>query len=219
MENKTIIVTCSGEKDQGKDTLCDYLLQILSKKYNCIKISLADRLKLICQRLIKLFYNVDIPIEEFYDRVEKERERPDMPLFNGNIFTLRRVLQQVGTQVIREYIWEDIWCDILYKEYIESGLYDFIFIPDCRFLNEFSYFVHIDIKTSGNESFSFYIKRDVDSESKNQHESEKSVYLIEERCNVSIDNSGSIDDLYSQLDMYVGVIEKMKDEREGDEST
>lgn len=141
---KPIVVAITGEAHSGKDTSADYVVSYLkSLGANAIKIGLADRLKFICQRLVKLFYNIDIPIEDFFDMDKKEEIRYDYPQFAGQPFKLRTILQLVGSEVFREQLWSSIWCDYVYRTFLAEENYHVIVISDCRFPDELEYFMNL----------------------------------------------------------------------------
>ena len=100
---KPFVISFTGLAHSGKDTSSDYLVRKLSEKgYKVTKVGLADRLKHLCRKLIKMFYSIDISIEDFYDINKKEQIRPELPWFNNQPFTLRTVLQQIGSEIFRD---------------------------------------------------------------------------------------------------------------------
>ena len=126
---KPIVICLTGLAHSGKDTCADIIINSIQLHgLNICKVGLADRVKIISQHLIKLFYNIDIPIDEFYDTNKKELVRYDYPQFAGKPFKLRTIMQQVGSEVIRDLLWIDIWCDYVKRHYIQSGIYDVIII-------------------------------------------------------------------------------------------
>jgi hypothetical protein len=141
---KPILVALTGVINSGKDTSADYLVSELNKKgIRSIKIGFADRLKIICQRLVELFYDIDIPIENFYDRMKKEEIVENFPKFGGQPFKLRTILQRVGTEIFRDLLWDDIWCDYINKIQLINH-YDVIIVSDWRFPNEIEYFEKLE---------------------------------------------------------------------------
>jgi hypothetical protein len=152
-----MIITVSGLAGAGKDTLAD----VLVKKHNFRKISLADSLREICSEVF------DIPMSDFLDRDKK-----DSPMFEPinpnaihvteliilaselagneykgvcipqsyevNLVTPRDVLKWAGTEIIRKYCGGDIWIKIAVQK--ASKLDQHCVIPDVRFQNERDYF-------------------------------------------------------------------------------
>jgi hypothetical protein len=153
-----MIITVSGLAGAGKDTLAD----VLVKKHNFRKISLADSLREICSEVF------DIPMSDFLDRDKKDSpmterlaptisqvteliqianiraENPDKQIiFPSNIndvilVTPRDVLKWAGTEIIRKYCGGDIWIKIAVQK--ASKLDQHCIIPDVRFQNERDYF-------------------------------------------------------------------------------
>lgn len=131
----------TGLSGAGKDTMINLLIKQLGNSVKCQKLSFAQPIKYIAQDLISKFYGLYIPIEWFYDPEKKNAQFPDWPQFNGKVFSLREVMQQLGTDIGRHYLGEDIWahvmCDKINKA-IGQGV-DLILINDLRFINEYQY--------------------------------------------------------------------------------
>ena len=194
-----IIVGISGLAHSGKDTSADYLLSQLKQDYKIIKIGLADRLKIICQQLVHLFYGVFLPLDEFYDLAKKEKIRDDLPSFAGQPFKIRTVLQQVGTEIFRDLMWSSIWCDYVKKNYIDTGDYQIIIISDLRLPDEVEFF-----RGCVSNFISFRVirpNREQLTDNNQQHKSEigNSKVLVDHE----IMNETSLRDLYQKLDQIV----------------
>ncbi len=195
------VVCITGLAGSGKDTSATYIVEQLKLcGFRAIRVGLADQLKFICQKLIKLFHCVDISIDDFFDQNKKELICPEHPKFNDLPFKLRTILQLVGSEVFREYLWEDIWCDYANRKYIQSGLYDVIVISDSRFPNEITYFE--DLKTQGKvtQIISCRIIRPnrKELESTNQlHQSEVQIMTLP--VQMEILNDSNYETLYQQL--------------------
>ena len=205
---KPIVIAFTGEAHSGKDTSADYLVEYFkSLGSSAIKVCLADQLKLICQKLIKLFYGIEIPKEEFYDLSEKERVRSDYPLFAGQPFKLRTVLQQVGTEIFRDLLWESVWCDYIKKTKIMNCQYQFIIISDCRFLDEIKYFsklIENHENLLSNKIIDSFITCRIIRENKlklamenHKHKSESDILNLP--VDVEINNNDTFDQLYQNL--------------------
>jgi hypothetical protein len=192
------IITFSGLAHSGKDTSADYLVEKFNQLgIKAIKIGLADRLKVISQKLIKLFYDIDIPIEEFYDMEKKELVREDLPDFEGKSFKLRTVLQKVGTEIFRDMLWSGIWCDYVAKNLSKLDEYQVIIISDCRFPDELDYFKQIKSR----QLLSIRVDRPSCEKlaADNQtHASE--IHVNSLPVNVVLHNSGTLENLYYKLD-------------------
>lgn len=140
------LLVLSGEAGSGKDTMADYLIKLINiKNMTVIKIALADRLKLVCHKLVKIFMGIDVPFEYFFDNKIKDKILLEYPYFKGQPFKIRTILQEIGTNVFREAMWADVWCDYVYKNHLIKDIYDFIIVSDCRFPTEFEYVIKLDI--------------------------------------------------------------------------
>lgn len=184
-----VIIMC-GRAHSGKDTAADYLVA----KYGATKLALADQLKVITQKLVELFYGTVIPLEEFYNTESKEKVRPTMPDFGGGPFTLRSVLQLVGSEVFRDMIGRDIWCNILRQKI--SGL---TVISDCRFPNEAEYFRSIP-------EFSvtcIRLTRDACMKNNDHTSHQSEVYVDEISVDYEIENNSTIGQLHTHLNQII----------------
>ena len=131
----------TGLSGAGKDTMINLLIKQLGNSIKYQKLSLAQPIKDIAQDLISKFYGLYIPIEWFYDPEKKNAQFPDWPRFNGKVFSLREVMQQLGTDIGRRYLGEDIWVNVLCNKIdkeISQGT-RLILINDLRFVNEYQY--------------------------------------------------------------------------------
>lgn len=202
---KPVIITLSGVAHSGKDTTADYLVNKLNKLgINSIKLGLANQLKIISQKLIQLFYGVDIPIDEFHNMEKKELIRPELPIFDGNPFKLRTVLQKIGTEVFRDSLWNSIWCDYISHNLKEKfSEYQVIIISDCRFPDEINYFKNLESSGQISSFISFKITRPTPkensmSEENKAHASEAHISTM--KVDYNIINDASLKCLYRYLD-------------------
>lgn len=135
LDNKIIYIGITGKAGSGKDTLCDYLLEGLKENealFSGARFALADNLKETCANMYK------VPVEIFHDRDNKETP---MDKLNGQ--SPREVLQQFGTEYVRENLGSDHWIKMVEKDisafdfnYAMSGKIKVVIIPDVRFENE-----------------------------------------------------------------------------------
>lgn len=215
MVNHVVLIFC-GKAHSGKNTAADYVSQQLNRVgYEVIKVGLADQLKHISQRLIKLFYGIHIPIEDFYDESAKERVRDDLPQFDGHPFKLRTVLQKIGTDIFRDMLWENIWCDTFYRQHWINPFNDrkvAIIINDTRFPNELKYFKRLVKNDQLDKCLSFKLNRgrvlsahytaQTKIESYNQnHQSEALIDQL--KTDFQLDNNSTYERLYQQLDQIL----------------
>lgn len=146
-----MILGISGKAGSGKDTVAD----ILCKYYGYKKRSFADPIKEIAS------LGLSLPLEDFYDHEEKEREQDifisreitqyllsalqmkfgELPNLNRleellhrkSFNSIREFLQWFGTDFCRNNIDQNIWILIAKKNLDPSSLFIF---PDVRFENE-----------------------------------------------------------------------------------
>jgi len=199
------VISFSGLARSGKDTSANYVVNYCKNRgLNVIKVGFADQLKLIGQKLIELFYGIFIPIKDFYDLEKKEEIRPEFPKFNGKPFSLRSVLQYVGSEVFREMMWGSIWCDVVYNKYLSTGQWDVVVISDCRFPDELNYLENLfdQRKLSGLITFTIlrenYDHIDFDNQ---KHQSESHATTLPTMY--KIDNNGTIGKLYKIINDFI----------------
>lgn len=108
-----LIFTLSGEAQNGKDSVADIMMKKLRGR--SIKIAMADYLKFIATK----YYG--------WDGEKDERGRT--------------LLQELGTEKIRvELGWDTFHAERVCQDIkIIQDLYDYVFIPDARFVNEIRY--------------------------------------------------------------------------------
>ena len=119
-----MLVGMCGKAGSGKDTVGDYLVS----KYAFTRIALADPIK----RLVKDVFVLDD--HTVYDRVAREQ-----PLENFPNWTVRTLLQYIGTELFRNKIDDSIWVKSLWYRIQKNKNQNFV-ISDCRFPNEVQFF-------------------------------------------------------------------------------
>jgi hypothetical protein len=118
-----MLIGLAGKASSGKDTVADYFV----KNYGFKKISLAEPLK----RIVKdVFVLDDFTV---YNRVAREQ-----PLSQWNNWSVRKLLQFIGTELFRKNIDENVWVkSLLFR--VQNDLNNNYVVPDCRFPNEIEY--------------------------------------------------------------------------------
>ena len=109
------VICISGNAGHGKDYTANLLKENLEAKGNSVLIiHYADLLKYVCKT---------------YLGWNGEKDEAG-----------RTMLQQVGTEMVREYD-ADFWVDFVYCiVYVFKDKWDYAIIPDCRFENEVNTF-------------------------------------------------------------------------------
>lgn len=125
------IVGLTGFAQHGKDTVGARLVS----KYGYTRYGFADGL-----RDMALVLNPVIPVEPYYNErlvTLVERDGWELTKRNGEV---RRFLQQLGTDAVRDMVDDDIWLNVLWnKVAVERGKHKErqpIVITDVRFINE-----------------------------------------------------------------------------------
>jgi hypothetical protein len=167
-----------GKAGSGKDTIGDHLI----KEYNFERIALADPIK----RLVKDVFVLDD--HTVYDRVAREQPLPD---WEG--WSVRKLLQFVGTELFRENIDPAIWVKSLWFRVRSNPDKNYV-VTDIRFPNELEFF-----QQNGKDNFvSIKVVRDghEGNVGLSGHESEK--YDLEAQH--TFQNDQEIADLYGDVD-------------------
>jgi hypothetical protein len=167
----TKFVCISGKAQHGKDTTAGYLREILkADNKRVIIIHYADLLKFICQK---------------YFGWDGQKDA-----------TGRRLLQVVGTDVVRAKK-PDFWVDFVIEIVkLFSGEWDYVIVPDTRFPNEL-----YRLEDSGFEVRHIEVIRpNFDNgldETQKKHPSETAMDRI--NPNYTIYNDGTLDDLRAKV--------------------
>ena len=119
-----MLVGITGKAGCGKDTVGDYLV----KSHGFKKISLADPIK----RLVKDVFVLDE--HTVYDRDAREQ-----PLEHWPKWTVRKLLQYIGTEMFRNNIDDSIWVKSLWYR-IQGDRGSNYVCCDIRFPNELKFF-------------------------------------------------------------------------------
>lgn len=199
------LILIIGKAHVGKDTCYDYIKKYLSSKNIYVeKYVLADKLKIITKEMIKLLKGIDIPMRYFYDNNEKEKERPEFGTIlteNGEeIFTIRRCLQTIGTDILRKKFDNEIWIS-QGKKFIETSN-NVIVIPDCRIANEVSFFK--EIKTHKVTSIKIIRNTDKITKYGKSHTTEKDVDKI--KYDYIIYNNKDLQTFYHNIEKIINNI-------------
>jgi len=176
-----MLVGMCGKAGSGKDTVGKYLIE----KHGFRQIALADPIK----RLVKDVFALDD--HTVYDRVAREE-----PLEQWGGWSVRKLLQFIGTELFRGNIDNEVWVKSLWyriKDDIEEN--DYV-VTDIRFPNELEFF-------QKNVPEGFFASLKVEREGCGgqvglvNHASE--AYDLD--TDFIIQNDGTIEDLYNKVEV------------------
>lgn len=141
---KHLIILC-GRAGAGKDTFADLLVERFGYK----KIAFADTLRDVALEIWNGFSKItktipSLKLEDLVSQASKNSQIESLVL-DDEAFTPRKLLQWIGTDVLRKHIGEDVWIRTLLRK---TENIDKIIITDCRFVNEF-FIVSEDMKNRG----------------------------------------------------------------------
>lgn len=183
------IIGISGKKGSGKDVVARKLFEkMVSDK--AIILYLADCIKHGLYHMLKDY--TDIEITDLYG---PSGNRSKEILIGSHSYTIRHLLQTLGTEWGRECLHENVWLDLFLvsaERYIDNGFN--VIVPDVRFINEASL-----IKNKG--GIVIYIYRDGSNDDSHQSETEMLSDIFQSLVDYSILNNGTINDLYREVDM------------------
>lgn len=180
-DDRPIVIGMIGKAGSGKDTVADYVVE----KYGFKKIAFADPLK----QAVQIIFDVDD--DHMYDRDMRE-----LPLPGWEPWSVRKLLQFVGTELMRNQIDEDIWVK---NAASRARRISKCIISDVRFPNEVtdmrsrledqSKMVFVRVTRPGHEDAAGGIKG---------HASEALIDQLD--ADIDIVNDGSLEDLYAKVD-------------------
>ncbi len=125
-----MVIGICGLISSGKDTIADYLI----KNHTFYKISFADKLK----DSVSAMFSWDRELLDGKTNESREwREKVDTYWTSetGRTITPRLVLQEFGTECMRNGFYDGIWVSLTKKKIIENPHMNFV-LPDTRFPNE-----------------------------------------------------------------------------------
>lgn len=190
-----MIIGICGLIGSGKGTVAD----ILVEEHNFHKISFADKLK----DAVALMFDWDREMLEGETSESRYwREQPDAfwTKETGRTITPRLVLQEFGTDCMRNGFYDGVWVSFLKKKVLDNPKTNFV-IPDTRFENEASIIKELGGNVwcvkRGPDPLWFRQYVDLDIEPADVHRSEWAWAKVPFDFNIY--NEGTIDDLKSQV--------------------
>jgi hypothetical protein len=215
----------AGQMGSGKDTSADHLV----KHHGFTKLAFADNLKEMAMSVFSLtreqcygekekFEMFDTPIqltEAHVDSilawvvhrnlfaVSREQVVKICGLIGTTFLTPRHILQFLGTEILRECIREDYHTEVLIKLIRSQGL-EKVVISDCRFPNEKE-----KVKEWGGKTIIVTGRNTTQNADASQkaHASETSLGDVS-GYDYHIENTGTLEELYSKVDSIVGSLEQ-----------
>lgn len=190
-----------GRKGAGKDTASECLRKRVEARGEIfLSFSLADPLKEICQAVVERTFACNISREHFYDPSLKDVAVVNSPsVWNGRPLVPRKMMQELGTDILRHHLGDDVWVDALIRK-IENALAKIsdessvvISIPDIRFPSE------VERLTKWRPVTLVKIIRGVHLDENSVHVSETLSENIQP--DILIMNSGTLDDLYKFVEL------------------
>jgi dephospho-CoA kinase len=193
---KKNIILVSGKKFTGKDTVANYLCN----KYGYVKMSFADDLKQKAVEVARLF-GASVELEDFYNQ-DKKNDLVDFP-FNDGTCTIRKYLQNFGTEFVRNTISADYWVLKVADSIANSEHAKFV-IPDIRFPNEIETLKEIFKDETVNI---IRVERVTGFNDTHASETSLDIYKFEN----TIFNDRTLNDLYETVDDYIKLFNLFED--------
>ena len=190
-----MLIGICGLIGSGKDTVAQNLID----NHNFVKISFADKLK---DAVASMFSWDRELLDGKTDKSRAWREQVDQywTQETGREITPRLVLQEFGTECMREGFYDGIWVSLTKKHIIDNPNTHFV-IPDVRFPNEAKMLYEVGGQVwrvkRGQDPIWFRIYQDVGVEPKDVHASEWA--WAHTKFTHTIDNNGTLLDLKSQV--------------------
>jgi len=190
-----VLIGICGLIGSGKDTVAQNLID----NHNFVKISFADKLK---DAVATMFSWDRELLDGKTDKSRAWREQVDSywSQETGREITPRLVLQEFGTECMREGFYDGIWVSLTKKHIIDNPNTHFV-IPDVRFPNEAKMLYEVGGQVwrvkRGQDPIWFRIYQDVGVEPKDVHASEWA--WAHTKFTHTIDNNGTLLDLKNQV--------------------
>lgn len=182
-----MLIGVVGLIGSGKDTVADRLVT----KHNFKRDSFAKSLK----DAVSLIFNWDRNLLEGKTKDSRHwREQPDVFWSKkfGKTVTPRWVLQYFGTEVVRQGMLDSIWIDSLLSRYDGSNTV----VSDTRFINEINQIRAVGGKIILVERTTTPTREEMQNSGAHQSEWD----WIGADFDYVLDNSGSLENLYKQID-------------------
>lgn len=203
-----IVYLFCGPAGSGKDTSFQFFKKILQTNYpefNIQNYAFGDTLKEIVNKTTILYTGHNYPVEQMSSLEYKEQQRHENQIYvNGKQqpLVIRVLLQQIGTNILREELGEDIFAECVVKkikqQFKQSN--QIAIITDLRFPNELKCVEKYCIEKD-HRYFTIYVQRDL--KITHQHVSESFYDTLPK--DYIINNNGSLDDLSEELEKVLTI--------------
>jgi hypothetical protein len=205
-----MLVGIGGERKVGKDTSSE----ILIKRYGFTQLSFAGPLKEMCSEVFQLpleYFNnqeykerpfetpVKVTKDNLLDMIDIAAEYHNFDVVQANrmidagmgliLDTPRKLLQTIGTDLVRKHIKDTFWTDVMEQE---IKVHENSVITDVRFPNE-------RIFVRNNEGLLLLVERESEGKKVDAHSSENSIGSVDEYDYV-IKNNKSVADLHDVVE-------------------
>lgn len=184
------LILINGKKRSGKDYFAKLVqMELLNHNKSSKIMSFADPIKDIISTTLDIskedlekYKNDDnsygLAVQSYQSGIIEE----------GNVINFRGILQRFGTEAMKQWFGEDVWVKLL-KQQAEKLNYDYIIVPDFRFLCEDVGDITVKIKND-------------DVECIDNHRSENE--LNDYRFHYIIDNTG-YRDITNDVKLFVDI--------------
>ena len=190
-----MIIGLCGAQGSGKDTVAN----ILVTKYGFVRLSFADALKDVVAILFswpRHMLEGDTPESRAW-RLAPDAEwslKTGIPGFNP-----RKALQMVGTDLIRDRIYINLWTDIVKNRIamiVTANPKAKIVVTDCRFTNEVA-----AVKKFPGARLVRIVRPECEPLSSHSHLSE--TVDLSESVDITLDNNSTIEALKTSVEMII----------------
>lgn len=202
MRSQTLIIGVCGLIGSGKDTIADYLIS----EHNFQKISFADKLK----DSVGVMFGWSRDMLDGKTTESREwREKVDefCTKETGRTITPRLVLQEFGTECMRNGFYDGIWVSLVKQKIIDNPNINWV-LPDTRFPNEAKMLHevggHVWRVKRGQDPKWFTEYVEFDTEPNDVHPSEWA--WAHTKFSQTLENNGTIDELRSQVANHLASI-------------
>lgn len=198
----TVYLFC-GPAGSGKDTSYNFFRKIIQEKHpeqTILNYAFGDSLKEIVSDVTELYTGVHYPVENMQSLEYKEQPRPEYQIYiNGQNqpLIIRKLLQQIGTNILRQKLGEDIFAECVIKKIKQQFKHpnQIAIITDLRFPNELKCIERYCDEKDHN-FYTIYVERNGTLKS-HSHISESFYDMMHK--DFLVDNNGSLDDLNDRL--------------------